>query len=119
MKLKISLVFVSLFCLAAFSAEKKPSPPVKTGVKKPGVQAPMSLLKPDATVDIPGSPDWIAVGESVWVSNFPKNNVTKIDPKTNKVDKTIEVGVPGPGGDIAVGEGSVWVTSFDLSLIHI
>ena len=31
------------------------------------------------------------------------------DAKTNEVVATIEVGVPGPGGDIAAGEGAVWV----------
>jgi len=35
--------------------------------------------------------------------------VSRIDPKTNKVAATIEVGVPGPGGDIAAGEGAIWV----------
>ena len=34
----------------------------------------------------------------------------RIDSKTNKVAKTIDLGVPGADGGIAVGEGSVWVT---------
>ena len=33
----------------------------------------------------------------------------RIDPKTNKVSKSIELGVPGAAGGIAVGLGSVWV----------
>jgi DNA-binding beta-propeller fold protein YncE len=45
--------------------------------------------------------------------------VSRIDPKTNKVAATIEVGVPGSGGDIAVGEGSVWVTAFEYPLSRI
>jgi streptogramin lyase len=36
--------------------------------------------------------------------------VDRIDPKTNKVVKTIDLGVPASGGNIAVGQGSVWVT---------
>ena len=32
---------------------------------------------------------------------------------------TIEVGVPGSGGDIATGEGSVWVTSFGFPISRI
>jgi hypothetical protein len=32
---------------------------------------------------------------------------------------TIDVGVPGSGGDIAVGEGSVWVTSFEFPISRI
>jgi streptogramin lyase len=39
--------------------------------------------------------------------------------KPNKVVATIEVGVPGEGGDISVGEGSVWVTSFEFPLSRI
>jgi streptogramin lyase len=43
----------------------------------------------------------------------------RIDPKTNKVSKTIELLVPNSDGDIAVGEGSVWVTlkGFPISRI--
>jgi virginiamycin B lyase len=37
--------------------------------------------------------------------------VERIDPKTNKVSKTIETGVGGAAvGGIAVGQGSIWVT---------
>jgi len=36
--------------------------------------------------------------------------VDRIDPKTNKVSKSIDLGVPGVDGRIAIGEGSVWVT---------
>ena len=43
----------------------------------------------------------------------------RIDAKTHKVVATIEVGVPGDGGDIAVGEGTVWVSSFDFPLSRI
>ena len=106
MRLKLVLVF--LVCLAVHGAEKKPVPPAKPGVKKPGVQLPMSLLKPDATFEIPGSPDWIAVGDAVWVSNFPKNSVTRIDPKTNKIDAVVEVG-KSPCAGLAIAFDSLWV----------
>jgi len=52
----------------------------KPGVKTPGVQIPMAALKPDAVFEVPGAPDWIAVDESVWISNMPKNSVARIDP---------------------------------------
>jgi YVTN family beta-propeller protein len=51
--------------------------------------------------------------------NQGDGSVTRVDPKTNKVAATIEVGVPGPGGDIAAGEGSVWVTSYDFPVSRI
>src|SRR6185436_4424976 len=38
---------------------------------------------------------------------------------TLKVAATIQVGVPGTGGDIAADEGSVWVTIHDVPLSRI
>jgi hypothetical protein len=35
------------------------------------------------------------------------------------VAATIEVGIPGGGGDIAAGEGSVWATSFGFPISRI
>jgi len=92
------------FSLALFSQQKASTP----GVKTPGVQIPMTLLKPDATFDVPGAPDWMAIGESVWVSNKPKNSVTRIDPKTNKAADVVPVGNK-PCSGLALGFGSLWV----------
>jgi len=58
-------------------------------------------------------------GGGSGISSLPPNTVGAIDPKTNKVAATIEVGVPGEGGDIAAGEGSVWVTSFEFPISRI
>jgi virginiamycin B lyase len=72
------------------------------------------------TIAVGPSPRFIAAGGgAVWTLNQGDGSVTRIDPKTNTVAATIEVGVPGPGGDIAVGEGSVWVTSFEYPLSRI
>ena len=48
-----------------------------------------------------------------------RGKVDRIDPKTNKVSKTIELGVPNVEGDIIVAEGSAWVTlpGFPISRI--
>ena len=44
----------------------------------------------------------------MWIGNNPKNTITRLDPKTNKVVVTIPVGhVPCSG--LAGGFGSVWV----------
>jgi YVTN family beta-propeller protein len=60
------------------------------------------------------------VGEgAVWTLNQGDGSVSRIDPKTNKVAAKIDVGVPGEGGDIAAGEGSVWVTSFEFPISRI
>lgn len=72
------------------------------------------------TIPVGPAPRFLAIGEgSVWTLNQGDGTVSRVDPKTNKVVATIEVGVPGEGGDIAVGEGSVWVTSFDFPLSRI
>ncbi len=72
------------------------------------------------TIEVGKAPRFLAVGEgAVWTLNQTEGNVSRIDPKTNKVIATIAVGVPGPGGDIAAGEGYVWVTAFDIPLSRI
>lgn len=72
------------------------------------------------TIAVGKSPRFIAAGAgAVWTINQTDGTVSRIDPKTNKVVATIEVGIPGGGGEIAVGEGSVWVTSFEFPLSRI
>jgi virginiamycin B lyase len=65
-------------------------------------------------------PRFLAVGEgAVWTLNQGDGSVSRVDPKTNRVVATIATGVPGTGGDIAVGEGSVWVTMDEVPLMRI
>ena len=72
------------------------------------------------TIAVGKAPRFIAAGAgAVWTLNQGDGSVSRIDPATNKVVATIEVGVPGGGGDIAVGEGSVWVTAFEYPLSRI
>jgi streptogramin lyase len=64
-----------------------------------------------AEIPVDANPRFMAAGEGyVWTLNQGTGTVTKIDPRTLKVVASIEVGVPGAGGDIAAGEGAVWVT---------
>ena len=44
----------------------------------------------------------------MWVANGGDGTVSRIDPETNKVVETIEIGHRPLG--IAVGNGLVWVT---------
>ena len=72
------------------------------------------------TIAVGKTPRFIAAGGgAVWVLNQSDGSVSRIDPATNKVVATIAVGVPGGGGDIAAGEGSVWVTAFEYPLSRI
>jgi YVTN family beta-propeller protein len=71
-------------------------------------------------IKVGSSPRFLAVGEgSAWTLNQGDGSVTRVDLKSNKVVATIEVGVPGGGGEISVGEGSVWVTSFEFPITRI
>src|SRR5580704_408583 len=101
-------IWPALLLAFAMLVSGQEKPPVKPGVKTPGVQIPMAALKPEAIYDIPGSPDWIAVGDAVWISNKPKNSIARIDPKTNKVAETITVG-KAPCSGLAIGFDSLWV----------
>ena len=64
-----------------------------------------------ADIPVPSEPHRVAYGVgAVWVGNWHTNSVSRIDPETNRV-----VGSPIPvgfhAGNLAVGTGSVWVTS--------
>jgi YVTN family beta-propeller protein len=72
------------------------------------------------TIAVGKGPRFIAAGAgAVWTLNQGDGSVSRIDPATNKVAATIDVGVPGGGGEIAAGEGSVWVTAFEFPLSRI
>ncbi len=72
------------------------------------------------TIAVGPSPLFLAVGEgSVWTLNQGDGSISRVDVKSNHVVATIEAGLSGPGGEIAVGEGSVWVTLFDYPLTRI
>jgi YVTN family beta-propeller protein len=74
----------------------------------------------EQTIKVGPRPRFLAVGQgSVWTVNQGDGTISRVDVKTNKVVATIEAGIPGPGGEIAVGEGSVWVTSFEYPITRI
>ena len=58
-------------------------------------------------------------GGSVWVLNQGDGSVTRIDTTTRKVLATIQLGIAGPGGDIAYGGGKIWVTTRGIPLTEI
>ncbi len=98
------LVSLVLSCAAA----QTPARPPKPGVTTPNVRIPIEKLVPDAIYEIGGNPDWLVIDEQTWVSNAPKDTVSRMDPKTNTVMATIAVGKE-PGSGLAAGFGSLWV----------
>jgi virginiamycin B lyase len=94
---------------SAGQQKARPARKPKPGIKIPGVQIPITELKPDAVFETGGSPDWLVVDQdSVWVSNKPKDSVSKFDAKTNKIAETVKVGSK-PCSGLAIGFGSLWV----------
>lgn len=86
----------------------KPPKPVATGVKTRGVKIPMSKLPREAEFQIAGAPDWMAIDNSLWISNGPKNTIVRIDTVANKIgDQIREFNKPCSG--IVTGFGSLWV----------
>jgi len=69
------------------------------------------------TVPTGPRPRFLTAGAgAIWTLNQGDGTVTRIDALTRKVVATIPLGVPGNGGDIAYGDGLVWVTSLGVPL---
>jgi virginiamycin B lyase len=65
------------------------------------------------TIPVGDSPRFIAAGEgAVWVLSQGTGKVSRIDPAEGRVVSVIDAEAAGGGGDIAVGEGFLWVTTF-------
>ena len=56
---------------------------------------------------------------SVWTLNRGDGSVTRVDAKTNKVVATIAIDNTAGTGDLAAGEGAVWVSTPGVPLIRI
>jgi len=104
----LSLADATILCVwvgCSLAAQERPK---RAGIPDAEKRLPIELLQPEAVFPVPGVPDWQAIGDHVWVSNDPKGTVSKLDPKTNQVLATIEVGKE-PGAGLALGFGSLWV----------
>ena len=60
-----------------------------------------------------------AGGGSIWTLNQGDGSVSRVDEKNRKVIATIQLGIPGTGGDIDYGADSVWLTVFDVPLTRV
>ncbi len=65
-------------------------------------------------------PRFLTVGAgSVWTLNQGDGSITRVDMATGKVMATIACGIPGEGGEITFGAGSVWAAMFDFPLTQV
>jgi virginiamycin B lyase len=70
----------------------------------------MTALEPDATFNLGGDPDWMAVADdAVWVSTSSLNRVTELKAPTNTVG--FSVAVKDPCSGLVAAFGSVWIPS--------
>ena len=73
-----------------------------------------------AAIPVGPMPRFLTAGAgSIWTLNQGDGTVTRIDALTKRVTATIAVGIPGPGGDIAWGAGSIWATLLGVPLTAI
>lgn len=84
--------------------------PKATGVVTPGIERSMTDLRPEATFQVGGHPDWMALaGDSVWVTSSNTNRVIRLDAFTNKIGGFVTI--PEPCSGLAIGFGNLWVPS--------
>ena len=112
MAVHVPLLFVSLIglclVLAGFDAGQNRQPP--RGLSTPGITASMKSIRPLATFNVPGAPDWMTITESsVWITSEPTNTVTKLNSRTNTIGHLVTVVKPCSG--LAYGYGSIWSPS--------
>lgn len=60
-----------------------------------------------------------AGGGSIWTLNQGDGTVSRVEEKSRKVIATVQLGIPGAGGDIGYGADSVWLTVFDVPLTRV
>ena len=71
-------------------------------------------------IEVAAGPRSVAFGAgSVWVLCEKEGKVQRIDPKLNKVVKTIETNAPNAGGNLAFGDGFLWLTQTGFPLTRI
>jgi virginiamycin B lyase len=78
------------------------------------------LNKVIATIPVGPKPRFLTIGAgSVWTLNQGDGTISRVDMKTDKLVATIACGIPGEGGEITFGAGSVWTALFDFPLTQV
>lgn len=72
------------------------------------------------SIPVGPKPRFLTAGAaSIWTLNQGDGSITRVDIKTRTVQATIHAGIPGHGGEMAFGAGSVWATLRDIPLTRI
>jgi virginiamycin B lyase len=72
-----------------------------------------------ASVPVGSKPRFLTAGAgSIWTLNQGDGTVSRVDEKSKQVT-TIQVGIPGTGGDIDYRADSVWLSVFDVPLTRV
>lgn len=73
-----------------------------------------------ASIPVGPKPRFLTVGDgSIWTLNQGDGSVTRVDISSNRAVATIAANIPGEGGEICFGAGSVWATLFKAPLTRI
>lgn len=73
-----------------------------------------------ASIPVGPQPRFITAGAgSVWTLNQGDGTISRVDTQTNKRVADIPAGIPGPGGEVAYGEGSVWATAIQIPITRV
>ncbi len=73
-----------------------------------------------AQIPVHPSPRFLAAGfGSIWVLAQGDGSLARIDARSNRVLATVDLGVPGEGGDLSIAEGFVWVGAEGVPLSQV
>lgn len=71
-------------------------------------------------IDVGPQPVRLAAADgAVWTLNRGDGSVTRVDAETNKAVTSISIGKDAAAGEIAAGEGSVWISAPGVPLLRI
>lgn len=72
------------------------------------------------SIPVGSKPRFLTVGGgSVWALNQGDGSLSRVDEKTRKLLATVQVGIPGTGGDVSYGADQLWTASFSVPLSRI
>jgi virginiamycin B lyase len=73
-----------------------------------------------ARVGVGSKPRFLAAGDgNVWTLNQGDGTVSKVAAQAKRLIENVQTAIPGGGGDIAFGAGSVWATIVGVPLTRI